>query len=59
MIKNFNDSFALWLTGLIIMLWILNGAGYIELSGEVSGSLVPVFMAIAYFYFRKKADESK
>jgi hypothetical protein len=55
MLKRVNDLIALLTLTLILPgLWILNGRGIIQLTGEVIGATIAAFTLIIQYYFRKK-----
>ena len=56
MIKNFNNLFAVWLTAIIAGIWIADGRGWIDISGEVLGVMVSGWVLIIQYYFRKKQN---
>ena len=54
MFKNYRDLLAL-LLGVIVIpaTWILQGLGWMQLSGEVVGATIAIETLIAQFYFRR------
>jgi len=52
---NFRNILALLaFIGIIPVLWVLNGAGIINVGETVVGATIAVWTLIAQFYFRKK-----
>jgi hypothetical protein len=59
MFKRINDLLALLILVFIFpALWIMDGRGIIQLSGEVMGAMIAAFTLIVQYYFRKKTSES-
>jgi len=54
---NWNDTLSLILIIVIPALWILDGAGTIEIKSEVSGALIVTWATVISFYFRKAPSE--
>ncbi len=55
--QTFNDFLALIFIFGIIVLWIVQGLGKINLSPEVTGALIVTWSLIVQYYFRKKSGE--
>jgi len=57
MLKNQRDLLSI-LLGVVVIpaVWILQGLGFITLSGEVIGATIAAETLIVQFYFRKKED---
>lgn len=54
---NFNNIFAVWLTLVIAVVWVLNGTGAIDVPGEILGALVTSWILVVQYYFRRKPDK--
>lgn len=53
MFKNQRDLLALVLILTMVLVWILQGNGYIILPGEIIGASITIMTLIVQFYFRK------
>jgi len=61
MFKKFNDLLAILLAVVVFpVIWIMQGMGLLELSGEIVGATIAAETLIVQYYFRKKTtDEIK
>lgn len=59
LLERFNDILAI-LLGVIVVpgIWVVNGFGIINLSGEVVGATIAIETLIAQHYFRKLKSEN-
>ena len=59
MIKNFRDILALLLAVVVFpAIWVLQGMGVLNLSGEIIGASIAIETLIAQFYWRKSNTET-
>ncbi len=56
--QNFNDSLCVFLIGVIVALWILQGCAKISLQEEVTGALIVSWTLLIQYYYRKKTGET-
>ena len=57
-LSKFNDTLALIVISVIVLLWGLHGYGLLKLPGEVIGATIMGFTLVIQFYYRKSAPET-